>query len=241
MTIQVVQPIVVVQVWLITIVTGVVFLINSDTKSQKGDSEPAAAASILSEKIMNSAATNEKDIYIGAENKDLEYQDVKENKIDEGKKKCSSTSPKDNKNIKTKKRQKNLEKNRRRYAIAFQQRQQKQFTYSVSYFNWAVSDEEEEDEEFSHELSSSSTPRHSRSSTSGFERNSHNGSKNGFLYQQRKCNKTINKWGEELPIEDEVSELAVISPSAKGIVLTEEFIEVTLPFKRLAIAKNKKY
>ena len=75
----------------------------------------------------------------------------------------------------------------------------------------------------------------------GFERNSHNGSKNAFLYQQRKCNKTINKWGEELPIEDEVSELAVISPSAKGIVLTEEFIEVTLPFKRLAIAKNKKY
>ena len=87
-----------------------------------------------------------------------------------------------------------MEKNRRRYAIAFQQRQQKQFTYSVSYFNWAVSDEEEEDEEFSHELSSSSTPRHNRSSTSGFEKNSHNGSKHGFLYQQRKCNKTIKKW-----------------------------------------------
>ena len=45
----------------------------------------------------------------------------------------------------------------------------------------------------------------------------------------------------ELPTENEVSELSVISTSAKGVVLTEEFIEVTLPFKRLSISKNTRF
>jgi len=176
---------------------------------------------------------------IGAENKKDTYQNTKDAETDENGEQFPSIPQKNKENVKTKKKQKNSQNYRRRYATAFQQRQQKQFTYSVSYFNWAVSDEEEEDEEISHDGSSSSALRHNRSFTSGFEYNYLNGSKNKFLHQQRKSNK--KKWGEELPIEDEVSELAVISPSAKGIVLTEEFIEVTLPFKRLAIAKNRKY
>ena len=128
-----------------------------------------------------------------------------------------------------------MEKNRRRYAIAFQQRQQKQFTYSVSYFNWAVSDEEEEEDDIFPE--SSSSFHHTRSSTSDYKNAYFTGS-NSFIYQ-RKIKDIRNE--EELPIENEVSELSVISKSTKGIVLTEEFIEVTLPFKRLSIGKDRTF
>ena len=211
-----------------------------DTKSQKGDSESAAAANILTGKILNPTAKDDTNVCSGVEYKKDIYENITDTKMDAHGKKFLSVSPKNKENMKTKKRQQNFEKDRRRYANAFQQRQQKQFTYSVSYFNWAVSDEEEEDEEVSQEISSpSSVLCHNRSSTCNFEKLYFNGSsKNEFLYQQRKNNKTMLKWGQELPIEDEVSELAVISPSAKGIVLTEEFIEVTLPFKRLGIAKK---
>ena len=179
------------------------------------------------------------------EKENVTYQSITDPNIVDHGKKFSSVSPKNKENMKTKKTQQNFEKDRRRYANAFQQRQQKQFTYSVSYFNWAVSDEEEEeDEEISQEVPSpSSALCHNRSSTCDFEKIYLNGSRNDILYQQRKNITKMRKWGQELPIEDEVSELAVISPSAKGIVLTEEFIEVTLPFKfkRLGIAKNNKY
>jgi len=105
----------------------------------------------------------------------------------------------------------------------------------VSYFNWAVSDEEEEEDDVFSELSSLS--HHTRSSTSDYKNAYFIGS-NSFIYQRK--NKRIGN-EQELPIENEVSELSVISRSTKGIVLTEEFIEVTLPFKRLSIGKNRTF
>lgn len=103
----------------------------------------------------------------------------------------------------------------------------------MSYFNWAVSDEEEEEDDVFSEFSSLS--HHTRSSTSDYKNAYFTGS-NSFIYQRK--NKRMGN-EEELPIENEVSELSVISRSTKGVVLTEEFIEVTLPFKRLSIGKNR--
>merc|ERR1712223_1209819 len=74
----------------------VVFLINSDTKSQKGDSESAAAANILSEKILNPAAKEEEEKLIGAENKKDTYQNTKDAETDENGEKVPSIPQKNN-------------------------------------------------------------------------------------------------------------------------------------------------
>ena len=204
-----------------------------DIKSQKGDSDCAAAANIFPEKILNSTAKYETDSIVDTENKSISQNKTKDIRVANDNI-SSDTAIKSNENIKKKKRHKNKE-NYRRYTTAFQQRQQKQFTYSVSYFNWAVSDEEEEDDDVFPDFSSLFHP--TRSSTSDYK-NAYLTGSNSFIYQRK--NKRMGN-EEELPIENEVSELPVISRSNKGVVLTEEFIEVTLPFKRLSIGKNRPF
>ena len=149
------------------------------------------------------------------------------------------------KRVKTKKKirqQKMIDQNWRR-ANAFQQQrqqQQKQFTYSVSYFNWAVSDEEEEEDETPLQFSSSSNPVISSSCNA---KSYHSLCRNPVQnVETNKKKRTTSKYAipnGEVEIENEVPELSVTSSSDMGVVLTEEYIEVTLPLRRLNISRQK--
>ena len=208
-------------------VVGVVFLVNSDSKSQKGDSENAAAANILPQNTVNPTKTDSVS--------DAEGDTTTQNRNEDSNEGYLGIAIKHKEHTKKKKRYKNVV-NYRRLSSAFQQRQQKQFTYSVSYFNWAVSDEEdEEDEACSKFTSLSHLGRRSSISNkkSVYDKNSNS------VRLQRNTKRRVKN--QELLTENEVSELSVISTSAKGVVLTEEFIEVTLPFKRLSISKNTRF
>ena len=218
-----------------------------DTKSQKGDSDFAAAANELPENIACLTISNkdEQQSIINPEN-DCDYQNCEKEDIINDRKESSSTNVSNEKeNAKKKKKHKHTEKSKWRYVNAFQQKQQQHgkqnsnFTYSVSYFNWAVSDEEEDEEDEDRQGPNfSSTSYHYNHNRYNCKTMYNKGSNPNFRCQRR-IKKLYNN-EEELPIENEVSELSVISSSANdGIVLTEEFIEVTLPFKRLSISKNR--
>ena len=219
-----------------------------DTKSQKGDSDFAAAANKLPENIACLTKNNkdEQQSMMNLKN-DCDYQNCEKEDIINDRKESSSTNVSNEKqNAKKKKKHKHTEKSKWRDVNAFQQKQQQQdgkknsnFTYSVSYFNWAVSDEEEDEEdEDRQDPNSSSTSYHYNNNRYNCKTMYNKGSNPNFRCQRR-IKKLYNN-EEELPIENEVSELSVISSSANdGIVLTEEFIEVTLPFKRLSISKNR--
>ena len=167
------------------------------------------------------------------------------------------------------------------------QQQQKQFTYSVSYFNWAVSDEdsseeEEKEEEVTlsnqHQCSQShfltSTSSISLSSPCHDELHNHsadddkmipiddsihnkgeqtiarNNVKQKIIANKTNevCNGNKTTWMAESGIAMELPELSVAVDSscssnpcsAAGVILTEEFIDVTLPFRRLKINNNTK-
>ena len=219
-----------------------------DTKSQKGDSDFAAAANKLPESIACLTKNNkdEQQSMMNLKN-DCDYQNCEKEDIINDRKESSSTNVSNEKqNAKKKKKHKHTEKSKWRDVNAFQQKQQQQdgkknsnFTYSVSYFNWAVSDEEEDEEdEDRQDPNSSSTSYHYNNNRYNCKTMYNKGSNPNFRCQRR-IKKLYNN-EEELPIENEVSELSVISSSANdGIVLTEEFIEITLPFKRLSISKNR--
>ena len=220
-----------------------------DTKSQKGDSDFAAAANKLPESIACLTKNNkdEQQSMMNLKN-DCDYQNCEKEDIINDRKESSSTNVSNEKqNAKKKKKHKHTEKSKWRDVNAFQQKQQQQqdgkknsnFTYSVSYFNWAVSDEEEDEEdEDRHGPNFSSASYHYNNNRYNCKTMYNKGSNPNFRCPRR-IKKLYNN-EEELPIENEVSELSVISSSANdGIVLTEEFIEVTLPFKRLSISKNR--
>ena len=220
-------------------IIGVVFLINLDTKSQKGDSRSAAAANLLSDTLSSSLAKESViSSNFGAEKKDSrEVNNVGELIRDASS--CDRIMENKNGKRKKKKRQQPIEPYNWRHLNAFQQWQQKKFTYSVSYFNWAVSDEEEEEDDEGESHKSPFSPYPYPPSLSPLSK------KTGYLsservfvgYQGKNKQRIQNK--QESMVEKEISELSVISSGAMGIVLTEEFIDITLPFKRLAINKHR--
>lgn len=206
-----------------------------DTKNQKGDSGSAAAANILTDIILNSAAkeaVNGLNVDVG------NFADPQNNEMnmkEPEKETVSNVLPKNKKEKrKHKKRQEHISNSSWRHLNAFEQRQQKQFTYSVSYFNWAVSDEEEEEDESTHSNSSTS---HRIPSSSSNTNSTYSTEINSSEIKRKSKHRIGNE--EELRVESEISELSLISSNTRGIVLTEEFIDITLPFKRLNVNKHK--
>lgn len=217
-----------------------------DTKSQKGDSDCAAAANNLTQMI-----TKYDIMQIGEESaiadtiNDDNLQNTRLLNTDHVNTKSFSDPPltPTGKSVKTKKRTKQEKipsQNWRRRANAFQQqRQHKQFTYSVSYFNWAVSDEEEEEDDTQLELSSCS---HLVASSSCNANIYHSTARKSVQNLKINRQKVMNKQGiqnQEVEVENEVSELSVISSVNMGVVLTEEYIDVTLPLRRLNISRKR--
>lgn len=215
-----------------------------DIKSQKGDSNFAAAANELTQTITNNDSREMREKTIANQIRDHEFQSTLVNTDTLNTKGCfARSSTPTGKRVKTKKktRQQKITDQNWGCANAFQQQwqqQQKQFTYSVSYFNWAVSDEEDEEDEIPLQFSSSSNPVISSSCTA---KSYHSICRNPVQNVETNRQKTTNKYAipnGEVKIENEVPELSVTSSSDMGVVLTEEYIDVTLPLRRLNISRQ---